>query len=98
MSCKSVLKRTYGVDDILLKSFFTTILGIRDWNLDDMFLELDKRREGPKDVMRPETMQQIYDELSKGTWVDDEWARIRYVTAHHSPFCGKSTFLGMCQY
>jgi hypothetical protein len=80
ISCKTVLDRTYDVEDGLLRSFFTSILGICSCGVDDVLLELDQRREGPDYDMTLATTTDMYHYIHLNVRGDDEWERIRYVT------------------
>jgi hypothetical protein len=75
---RTVLKHTYDKDP-LLSSFFTTMLGIRDWTLDDIIHELEERRELQAPSTAISLARDMYQFLCTNVRTDEDWSKIRYV-------------------
>jgi hypothetical protein len=75
---QTVLKRTYD-NDPLLAGFFRTILGIRNWTLDDILHELEERRDNRAPNTDIPLARDIYQFLCTTVRTDEDWSKIRYV-------------------
>lgn len=85
ISCKVVLNYTYDAHDVLLKSFFTSTLGIYSCTIDDALLELDHRREGSESDMSLAITTSIYEYINANARGEDDWERIKYVAMPAAP-------------
>lgn len=76
ITSKSVLRRSYR-DDSLLHGFFTTVLGIMTWTVQDVVRELEMRQARPHASTRIAESQDIYEYMLGKVRSDTEWELIK---------------------
>jgi hypothetical protein len=78
MHFTTVLVISYG-EDLLLKSFFSEMLGIADTRIHDVSRELCARSDGEQALTSVAVAREIYGFLDTNTSSDEDWERLRYV-------------------
>lgn len=76
ITSKSVLHRSYR-DDSLLRGFFTTVLGIMTWTVQDVVRELEMRQARPHAPTRITESRNIYEFILEKVGSDTEWVLIK---------------------
>ncbi|KAH9866598.1 hypothetical protein J1614_008290 [Plenodomus biglobosus] len=76
ITSKSVLHRSYR-DNSLLRGFFTTVLGIMTWTVQDVVRELEMRQARPHASMRIAESRDIYEFMLEKVGSDTEWELIK---------------------
>ncbi len=71
ISHKSVLKKCYGSSTIL-KRFFTGVLEIPNWKLEDVIKEIEQRRDDVESNTQLSLAQEIYEFLNANTHTDSD--------------------------
>lgn len=78
LSKLNVLERLYG-SNALLQPFFTIVLGIRSWTIDDVIGELKHRRDEYTSAMTVSVARTIYMFLVEHSYGDQDWDKIQQV-------------------
>ncbi|CAO2653065.1 Nn.00g024760.m01.CDS01 [Neocucurbitaria sp. VM-36] len=76
LNCKSVLARSYQHSP-LITSFFTLVLRISDWTIDDVLGEIEKRRDDTRDNPSLTLTTSIYSFLNSNARSDEDWRTIK---------------------
>ncbi|KAH6642718.1 hypothetical protein C7974DRAFT_469017 [Boeremia exigua] len=76
ITSKSVLYRSYG-DSSLLRGFFTAVLGIMPWTVQDVIGELEMRQARPHTSKMIAESRNIYEFMLEKVGSDTEWEMIR---------------------